>query len=145
MQVRWVIGCTLVLGAVSIAACSGDDTNSLSPTPDAGSDATSALNPGEDAGAGDDATSTPDAGPPVNGMPEGADGAASDAIAAGDATDAGDASPPSYALFVGTDFTNAELSVVDLTNDSVAGRMSLADSDSVAYSSGGSGFVLERS
>ncbi|WP_394834745.1 glutaminyl-peptide cyclotransferase [Pendulispora rubella] len=54
------------------------------------------------------------------------------------------AASTTYALFVGTDFTKAELSVVKLAPDSVAGRLPIADQDSVAAANRGYGFVLER-
>jgi hypothetical protein len=51
----------------------------------------------------------------------------------------------SYGLFVGTDFMTAtELSVVALNPDALAGRLPLADQDSIPYASNGIGFVLER-
>jgi hypothetical protein len=55
-----------------------------------------------------------------------------------------DAAPVAHAIFVGTDFVNAELSAVSLNPNAVVGHLSIADQDSVAYASGGFGFVLER-
>ncbi len=66
------------------------------------------------------------------------------ADATSDATDASDAGEGAFALFVGTDFVNAELSAVALSPDTVAGHMPLDDQDSVPYASGGLGFVLEH-
>jgi hypothetical protein len=95
-------------------------------------------------GVGMDATVQPDAGP------AGGDAASPVEASADAARDAGreagppDASGPAYALFVGTDFTNAELAVVALHPDSLAGRLPLSDQDSVPYASGGYGFVMEH-
>jgi hypothetical protein len=130
----------LVGSALGIAACNGDgDDSSVAPAPkiDAGPDAAA---PGEDANlpieAGGDATI------PV----EGADASPAIDAARGDAGTDGspEASTRSYALFAGTDFTSAELAVVALNPDTVEGQLPLADQDSVAAASGGSGFVLER-
>ncbi len=142
----------LVLGALSLAACSGDNNSvSMAGSPsDAGQDTGSS--PGVDAslppddgglvadsGSALDADTAPgttstDRGPFDAGM-TGAEGGS---------FDASDASALNYALFVGTDFEHAELSVVALHPDSVAGRLPLADEDSVPYASGGFGFVLEH-
>jgi hypothetical protein len=124
--------CSAVMGALVLffagtTGCTGDDTAGAGPS---------------DAGQTADSTSTTDASPPAD---SGADASTSDASdgsldAPSDASDAGTA----YALFVGTDFTSAELSVVGLRPDSVAGRLAISDQDSVPYASGGLGFVLEH-
>jgi hypothetical protein len=92
-------------------------------------------------GNGDD-TATPapiaDSGAPVDAS------ISHDGAADGAAIDAADAGPAARAIFVGTDFVNAELSVVSLKPDAVVGHLPLDDEDSVAYASGGTGFVLER-
>jgi hypothetical protein len=124
MQRRhWVFATALVLSAGGIVSCGGgDDSASTPPALDAGKDGT------------------------TEGGLDGAapDGDAADATATTEAGDAADAGP-TYALFVGTDFANAELSVVALGSDAVAGNLALQDQDSIAAASGGLGFVLERS
>ncbi len=168
MQYRSVLRGALLMSALSAAACGGDDTNStFVPTPDGGGDATSTSNP--EAGAPADASAPADGGDDGTaahadasdhadtGIPGDAGVAAdsnADALAdvaaeastldGGGGGDTGDAGPPAYALFVGSDFVNAELSVVALNPDSVAGRLPLADQDSIPVASGGLGFVLER-
>ena len=131
------LGGALILSALGTAACtgSGDDT-SVTPAPvsDAGFD--SAASPPVE-------TRVSRTRPPRTRLrlPE---AAPVEAGKEGGPADAGDASTPSYALFVGTDFTNAELSVVALHPDSVVGRLPVADEDSVPYASGAAGFVLEH-
>jgi hypothetical protein len=131
MERHWVFSTALAL-SVGMVACSGDDT--VGVLPDAGADSTTGPS---------DGSSSAEAG----------DAAANDAGGAGttDGGDAGtafddeagsDAGP--FAIFVGTNYTNAELSVIDLTAGTVAGNLALADQDSVAYGSGGLGFVVER-
>lgn len=123
-----LFGSALVLSALGICACNGDD-NGATPEVDAETPGVDASIPGE-AGTGEDGgipvESGTEAGPVVT-----------------DGGDGGDASGPSYALFVGTDFVSSELAVVNLHPDSVAGRLPLADQDSVPYASSGAGFVLE--
>ncbi len=147
MQLRWYLG--IALCAVGVGACNSDSSGSPPSSDDGG-----------DAAATDDASSGLDAGADSTTADRGADGpsadshadssppeGASDASNPSDASDAGDASEPSlptYALFVGTDFTEAELSVVTLSPDSVAGHLALDDEDSVAFASGGLGFAIER-
>ncbi|WP_394826013.1 hypothetical protein [Pendulispora albinea] len=49
-----------------------------------------------------------------------------------------------FALFVGTNFRNAELSVFSFDSGSIVGRRPLEDQDSVAWADRGFGWVLER-
>lgn len=140
MNRSWVSRAALVLGAVGAVACSSSGSNQAS-IEDAGSDAA-------DGPAVEDANGFPEAGP--HGTTSEAGDAANQVTDAGDANDvgaadAGDGGGPTYAIFVGTDFTNAELSVVNLSPNALAGNLALGDEDSVAYASGGLGFVLERS
>ena len=156
------LGGALVLCALGIAACNGDDSTPVGGD-DGGQD--SGTMPGDDgtgtdAGhdaslpveAGTDATVPVDADmdatvPADAGTDSGAEGGTPDggeAGAEGGPLDGGEAGTPSYALFVGTDFSNAELAVVALHPDSVAGRLPLGDQDSVPSASGGAGFVLEH-
>src|SRR5580704_2944895 len=96
------IGGALALSALAIAACNGSGDDTTSPIPpkvdagpqvdgslsdDAGLDASLPVESGNDAGVGTEASGQLDTGGPLDG---------------------GDAGGPSYALFVGTDFTNAE-------------------------------------
>jgi hypothetical protein len=126
------LGCTLVLSALGLGACSGNgDDNSVAPKPvDAG--------PGVDASLPADAET--DASLPVEA------GAATDGALDAGNPEAGslDASTQNYALFVGTDFVNSELAVVALHPDAVGGQLPLADQDSIPSASSGTGFVLER-
>jgi hypothetical protein len=122
-------GSALVLSVLGTSACSGDD-NGAAPEVDAATPGVDASVPGE-AGSGEDGAA------PVE------SGAEAGPVVSNDGGDGGDASGRSYALFVGTDFVNAELSVVNLNPDSVAGRLPLVDQDSVPYASNGAGFVLE--
>src|SRR5580704_12560133 len=129
------IGGALALSALAIAACNGSGDDTSSPTPpkiDAGPQVDGSLS--DDAGL--------DASLPVESGNDA--GVVTEASAEGGPLDGGDAGGPSYALFVGTDFTNAELAVVGLHPDTVAGQLPLADQDSVPSASGGTGFVLER-
>jgi hypothetical protein len=134
--IQWTGGifCLCAFGAV---ACSGDDN----AVPIA-----SQSDGGRDSGANIDASAVNEGGS--------GDGSAGDATDGGLLSDAGDAAPSSdvseagalsYGLFVGTDFMTAtELSVVALNPDALAGRLPLADQDSIPYASNGIGFVLER-
>jgi hypothetical protein len=127
-----ILGCALAVSALGVVGCGDDTSGGPASQSDAGPDggATRGLDASLPSEAGADSTT-------------GADGEAG----TGNASDAGDAavaSTPAYALFVGTDFTNAELSVVSLNPDSVAGRLPIPDQDSVPYASGGFGFVLEH-
>ncbi len=133
MKRLWTVGSALAVSALGIVACGDDSSGGPAPPSDAGPD--SGVAPGFDA-------SLPSEGG-ADGAPS--EAAAQDAADASDASDAADAEAPAYALFVGTDFTkNAELSVVRLNPDSIAGRLPIADQDSVPYASGGFGFVLEH-
>ncbi len=145
------LGSALILSTLGIAACTGtgDDTSAaaLAPAMDAGQDsATSEV----DASLAADASFPTEAGGDASPLAEAGDATVLTDAAHGEAgtedgaLDAGGASTPSYALFVGTDFVNAELAVVNLHPDSVAGQLPVADQDSVPYASGGYGFVLEH-
>jgi hypothetical protein len=149
------LGGALVLSALGLAACTGTgDDNSVAPPlkndagPDSAAPAGDASLPVE---AGGDATFPAEAGDATSSAEAGGDATfpaeAGDASHAGDAAggDAGaDASTRSFALFVGTDFSSAELAVVGLHPDTIDGRLPLADQDSVPYASAGYGFVLEH-
>ncbi len=144
------LGGALVLSA-SMAACTGngDDSSATAPPIDSGGPGVDASVPGE---AGEDAnppegdaTTTPEASMDAASQADGSsDSSPGEAGTEGAALDAGDASTRSYAIFVGTDFTNAELAAVALGPDEVAGQLPLDDQDSVPYASGGFGFVMEH-
>ena len=113
-KLKWIVNAALVSSALAVSAC-GNGDDSSTPAPVA------------DGGAAVDATSHD---------------AMADAATDSSATDAG---PSPTALFVGSDLvTNAELSAIALQPDASAGHLALADQDSVAYASGGTGFVLEH-
>jgi hypothetical protein len=164
MRRQWAFSCAFVLSAAAAAAC-GDDTTNVTPLPvadggpdgtapdaatiqDAGSDAASAADASvadtsadatvNDAGA-DGTTADSATEPDAN------EGGTRDTGTVTDAADASDGGPPSYAIFVGTDFSSAEFSAISLNANAIVGDIDLTDEDSVAYSSGGLGFVLERS
>jgi hypothetical protein len=158
--IQWVGG-ILCLCAFGTVACSGDDNAvPIAPAGDGGRDSgangeASTVNEGGsgDGSAGDasDGGSLPDAGDAS--LPDGGDASLSNASDGAPLLDAADGAPPSdasdggglsYGLFVGTDFVTAELSVVALHPDALAGRMSIPDEDSIPYASNGFGFVLER-
>jgi hypothetical protein len=166
--IQWVGG-ILCLCAFGTVACSGDDNAvPIAPAGDGGRDSgangdASTANEGGsgDGSAGDanDDGSLPDAGDaslPGEGeasLPDEGDASLSNASDGGSLSDAADGASPSdasdggglsYGLFVGTDFVTAELSVVALHPDALAGRMSIPDEDSIPYASNGFGFVLER-
>jgi hypothetical protein len=151
-----------------LADASADALHDAGALADAGGDGTAPLHdaggladasgdgtvPHQEAGgpadAGVDGTNSPIADASADADAKNDDGGAADATADGadggaDAADASDGGGPGYAIFVGTDFAQAELSVVALNQDAVAGNLALSDEDSVAYASGGVGFVLERS
>ncbi len=144
MQIRWLLGAALASSAVGFVACDSDTSGPGPLSDDGGNDATADdASPGSDGGTGAGDGASPGEG----GSDAGSDGASGDAhpdSGASDGGDAGDAGPPAYALFVGTDYVNAELSVVALNPDSVAGRLSLDDQDSIPAASNALGFVLER-
>ena len=160
MRRQWAFSCALVVSAAAVVAC-GDDTTSVTQVPagDAGPDGTAPdASTTQDAGA-DASSDAADASVAETGADAAvndaaADGTTADAGAAdadageardtGAAIDASDGGLASYAIFVGTDFTNAELSVVSLHPDAPLGNLALANQDSVASASGGLGFVLER-
>lgn len=140
------LGGALVLGAFGLAACTGNgDDNSVAPStksdagPDSAAPVVDASVPLE---AGGDATSTTEGGGDATFPVEAGDASATSDAARGDA--GADASTSSFALFVGTDFVNAELAVVGLHPDTIDGRLALADQDSVPFASAGYGFVLEH-
>jgi hypothetical protein len=131
MKRLWILGSALAVSALGVVACGDDSSGGPAPPSDAGPDSVIT--------AGFDASLLSEGG--LDGAQS--DAAAQDAAVASDASDATDAGTPAYALFVGTDYMNAELSVVRLNPDSIAGRLPIADQDSVPYASGGFGFVLE--
>ncbi len=143
------LGGALVLSA-SVAAClgNGDDNSSTVPRIDSGVDASTPGDAGEDANTPEMDANSPEAGADATLPAEaGVDGGAAlpeEASTDAGLLDAGDAGARAYALFVGTDFSNAELAAVALGPDAVAGQLSLDDQDSVPYASGGLGFVMEH-
>lgn len=152
----WGFSCAFILSAAGLVAC-GDDTTDVTPVPgDAGPDGTAqdaAGTPDASADAGSDSADTSiadsgaDAADATVTDAAAADAGSTDAGEANDtgAADASDAGPNHAAIFVGTDFTSAELVAISLNPDAPAGNLALSDEDSVAYASGGLGFVLERS
>jgi hypothetical protein len=139
MRRQWAFSCALVLSAASVVACgNGDDSTSPVPSGDAAA-------PTQEAGGDAAEAGVADTGADATLSDAGADGATADAGEAKDTgADASDAGLAHYGIFVGSDFTNAELSVVSLDPDAPLGNLALADEDSIASASGGLGFVLER-
>lgn len=86
----------------------------------------------------------PDGNDPLPGAGGSDDAGGSDPDGAGGAGGE-DAETRRYALFVGSDFsTKAELAVIDLDADSVAGNLVFEDQDTMPYASGARGFALHR-